>query len=114
MSITLQATLYASVSFDRQLLLADLIGDLPWAYDLQTGVLAFGYRFAWHADILGTESQESGTWLWSWANEGGNIPEQQQAASLKLKALGEEHGIAELTDSVQWKPSQRHQGKPQS
>ena len=74
--------------------------DLPWAYDLQTGVLAFGYRFAWHADILGTESQESGTWLWSWANEGGNIPEQQQAASLKLKALGEEHGIAELTEPV--------------
>ena len=55
-----------------------------------------------------------GTWLWSWANEGGNVPEQQQAASLKLKALGEEHGIAELTDSVQWKPSQRLRAHPKA
>ena len=87
-------------AFDRQLLLADPIGDLPWAYDLQTGILSFGDRFAWHAEILGTESQESGTWLWAWANEGSDIPEQQQAASLKLKALGEEHGIAEFTEPM--------------
>ncbi len=87
-------------AFDQQLLLADLIGDLPWAYDLQTGLLSFGDRFAWHAEVLGTESEVTATWLWAWANEGNNIPVQQQGASLKLKTLGEEHGIAELTDSM--------------
>ncbi len=87
-------------AFDRQLLLADLIGDLPWAYDLQTSLLSFGDRFAWQAEILGTESDETGTWLWPWANEGSNIPEQQQSALLKLKVLGEEHGIAELTEPM--------------
>ena len=87
-------------AFDRQLLLADLIGDLPWAFDLQNGTLSFGDRFAWQAEVLGTESAESGTWLWAWANEESGIPEQQQDASLKLKALGEEHGIAELTEPI--------------
>lgn len=52
-------------AFDRQSLLADLIGDLPWAYDLQTGKLSFGDRFAWQVEVLGTESEESGTWLWA-------------------------------------------------
>lgn len=87
-------------AFDRQLLLTDLIGDLLWAYDLQTGILSFSDRFAWQAEVLGTESEETGTWLWAWVNEGSNIPEQQTAASLKLKALGEEHGIAELTEPM--------------
>ncbi len=87
-------------AFDRQLLLADLISDLPWSYDLQSGVLSFGDRFAWQAEILGTESEETSTWLWAWANDASNIPERQQGASLKLKALGEEHHIAEVTESM--------------
>lgn len=84
-------------AFDRQLLLADLIGDLPWAYDLQTGTLSFGGRFHWEAEVLGTESDETATWLWAWANDASDIPAEQQGASVKLKALGEEHGIEELT-----------------
>lgn len=42
-------------AFDRQLLLADLVGDLPWQYDLPTSLLSFGDRFAWKAKVLGTE-----------------------------------------------------------
>ena len=85
-------------AFDRQLLFADLIGDLPWAYELQAGIVSFGDPFSWQAEVLGTESEESSTWLWAWANDASTIPKQQQAASLKLKALDREHGIAELTD----------------
>ena len=72
----------APFAFDRQLLFAELVADLPWAYDLQTGTLSFGDSYQWHAEILGTESEESGTWLWAWANEGSDIPKQQQGASL--------------------------------
>ncbi len=88
------------LTFDRQLLLAELVQDLPWTYDIQKGVLSFGDQFHWKAEVLGTESQETGTWLWAWANEASNIPAEQQTASLKLKALGEEHGIAELTETM--------------
>ena len=87
-------------AFDRQLLLVDLIGDLPWSYNLSTGTLSFGDRFHWHAEVLGTESEETGTWLWAWANEASGFPEQQQGASLKLNALGEVHGIAEFTEAM--------------
>ncbi len=87
-------------AFDRQLLLADLIGDLDWAYDLQTGLLSFGDQISFEADVIGTESDETSTWLWAWANKESNIPSEQQSASLKLKALGTEHGIAELTEPI--------------
>jgi hypothetical protein len=94
------ATQHTSFAFDRQLLLADLIGDLDWAYDLQTGILSFGDRFQWRAEVLGTESEETGTWLWAWANDASDIPTNQQGASLKLKSLGEEHDIAEFTEPM--------------
>ena len=87
-------------AFDRQLLLADLIGDLPWVYNLRAGILSFGDRYHWKAEVLGTESEESRTWLWAWANEASNIPAQQQTASLRLKTLGEGHGIDVLTEPV--------------
>ncbi len=86
--------------FDRQMLLADLIDDLPWAYDLQTGILSFGDRYHWKAEVLGTESEETGTWLWAWANEASNIPAQHQTASLNLKNFGEAHDIDELTEPM--------------
>lgn len=85
-------------TFDRQLLLTDIIGDLPWTYDLHSGILSFGDQFHWQAEFLGTESEETNTWLWAWANDASNIPAQQQAASLKLRALGEEHSIAEFIE----------------
>jgi hypothetical protein len=91
---------HALFAFDRQLLLADLIGDLDWAYDLPTGTLSFGDRYRWQAEVLGTESQETGTWLWAWANATGNIPPERQAAALKLKALGERQGLQELTEPL--------------
>jgi hypothetical protein len=49
--------------------------------------------------ILGTESESSDTWLWSWANSASNIPEQQLQAARALKELGEAEGIEELTVS---------------
>lgn len=102
--MTSQLTDYASYhipfALDRQLLVADLVGALDWAYSMEAGILSFGNRFHWQAEVLGTESEQSGTWLWAWANDASNIPADQHAASRKLKALGEEHGIVELTAPI--------------
>jgi hypothetical protein len=51
---------HALFAFDRQLLLADLIGDLDWAYDLPTGILSCGDRYRWQAEVLGRASAHSG------------------------------------------------------
>jgi hypothetical protein len=34
---------------DRQLFLATLIGDLPWAYGVHSAVLSFGDHYSWYA-----------------------------------------------------------------
>ena len=56
---------YLPFAFDQQLLLADLTGDLPWSYKLHTGLLSFGDRFQWQAEVLGTVSAETQTLRWA-------------------------------------------------
>jgi hypothetical protein len=85
------------VSYDKQDRLADLIGQEAWHFELDSGLLSFGYQYRWHAQILGTASGDSGTWLWAWANSESNIPAHLLTASLALKAYGEQHSIPELT-----------------
>ena len=74
----------AIVAFKQQLHLGDLVGDLPWAFDVPTGTLSFG-DLHWHAQILGTESHQTNTWLWAWANTGSNLPPALIQASLQMK-----------------------------
>jgi len=62
--------------------------------DFRKLLLLIEYR--WHAQVLGTESEATRTWLWAWANEGSNIPAPLLQASLQLKALGEAQEILEL------------------
>jgi len=91
------ATYCVPFAFDRQLFLAELIGDFNWSYDLQAGLLSFGNRYQWHTQVLGTESDESRTWLWAWANKASNIPDHLLQASRIMRAFGEQHEFPELT-----------------
>lgn len=84
-------------SVDQQSCLSDLVGEDYWSVDLAAGLIYFSDRYQWHVQLLGTESAASGTWLWAWANTESNIPAHLLAASLALKAYGEQHGIPELT-----------------
>ncbi len=86
-------------AFDRQLLLADLVEDLDWGYDVSTGLLTFGDRYEFQAEILGTEADGDSSWLWSWANEMSSLSPERTQAALELKQLGEREGIPELSDA---------------
>ncbi len=88
---------YALASLGKQLSISDIVGDDDWNVDLTHGQISFGDRYCWHVQLLGTESESSGTWLWAWANTESNIPTHLLVASLALKAYGELHGHAELT-----------------
>ncbi|MDF1744894.1 MAG: hypothetical protein P1V19_14455 [Gimesia sp.] len=85
-------------AIDRQFLLADLIEELPWTYDVASGVLSFGDRYAFQAEILGSEANEDATWLWSWANEMSALPPERIQAALKMKEWGTEENIPELKE----------------
>jgi len=88
---------HAAASFDKQLHLSELVGEVDWHFDMASGLLSFGNRFAWHVQLLGTESEETHTWLWAWANEGSDIPPFLLQVALQMKALGEQQQIPELT-----------------
>lgn len=91
-------THHAASTFDKQLHLNDLVGELDWHFDLGSGCLSFADRYRWHTQVLGTESEANQTWLWAWANRSGIAPELLQA-SLALRDLGWQHGIAELLEA---------------
>ena len=89
--------LNAAPSFDKQLHLSELVGEEDWHFDMTSrSLLSFGDRYAWRVQLLGTESEETQTWLWAWANEVSKIPPPLLQAALQLKAFGEEQQIPEL------------------
>jgi hypothetical protein len=82
---------------DRQDRLMEVIGKVNWAYRTETGMLSFGDHFAWHTQIVGSESEEKFTWRWGWANEASNLPEASVTLARKLKEYGEKHKLVDFT-----------------
>lgn len=63
-----------------------VIGDNGWNVDIKGGTIRFGER-VFKSGVLGSESHESGTWLWGWANTEGGLPEIASAPSRRAKKL---------------------------
>lgn len=87
---------YALVSLEKQEKLSTLIGEHSWELDLDTGKARFE-DLAFPFQVLGTESENTLTWLWAWANEQSEIPESLLTASLQAKAWGTNEGLGEFT-----------------
>ena len=70
-----------------------------WKVDLQSGLLRF--RFQDHflegpAQVLGTYSEITHTWLWGWANEA--ISPNMRTASEAARAAGQQPGLGALAE----------------
>lgn len=89
---------HAFSSLEKQLHLSDLHGEHGWEFDLETGVLTFDEKHHYASQVLGTESHDSDTWLWAWANNASGIPAKFLKAARQMRAHGKEHGVAELTE----------------
>ena len=89
---------HAAATFDKQSYLNDIVGALDWEFDMDTGLLGFGGTHEWLAQVLGTESEQSGTWLWGWANDASGIPDNLLACANSLRKLGTDSAIPELTE----------------
>ena len=79
---------HAAASFDKQLAFSEVIGERDWQFDLPTGVLSFGDDLSWPVQVLGTESEAGGTWLWSWANPTEGLPPRLLGSARVLQAAG--------------------------
>lgn len=90
---------HAAASLEKQLALADLIGEAGWQLDLALGTISFGATLSFPVQILGSESQYSNTWLWAWANTQSNLPAAQVQAARRIRDLGLREHIDEFTEA---------------
>ena len=96
MTLTDLLAAHGAASWDRQLCLAELIGNGNWNLDVQRGEITFGGRQTYPVQILGSESEGGGTWLWAWANAASGLPERVTAASRQLQEYGRQSQVPEF------------------
>lgn len=88
------------ISLSRQMALNDFLGDGNWQVDIPSGTLSIADRGEFAMQVLGTQSDQSNTWLWAWANEQSNLPAPILKTVNRIRAEGETKGIAELTEAT--------------
>lgn len=88
---------YALPALEKQEKLAALVNNHTSELDLDSGKIIFDSRLELPLQVLGTESDNTLTWLWAWSEEQTEIPEHLLTSSLRLKDWGEQEGIEEFT-----------------
>lgn len=100
MTTTLQDLIDDSIfiSTEYQARLAEISGGAEWTVDFSAP------SFTLQSDdsvtltpyLLGTESENRGSWIWSW-QELGHFPDRVVSAAVQTRTGGAQHGISELT-----------------
>jgi hypothetical protein len=90
---------HAALSSEKQGALTSALGDGPWHLSIGSGTISLdGGRFVFPIQLLGTQSEESNTWLWAWANEASNFPPDLLTSVYRLRQIGLEEGVMELAE----------------
>ena len=87
----------ALVSLEKQDDLIRRLGEHIVDLDLDTGMARFNTDAAFPFQLLGTESDNSLTWLWAWAEEQPEVSEDLLKSSRDLKAWGAREAVSEFT-----------------
>ena len=87
---------YALVSLEKQEKFRRLIGEHTRELDLDSGLIRFDSDLVFPFQVLGTESNNTLTWLWAWSEEQTEIPPNLIKSSFELKDWGNRHRIREF------------------
>lgn len=87
----------AGLSFEKQMIFADVIGSNAWELDMGKGNISFG-NLEFPIQIIGSLAFNNNSWMWGWANTQSGMPENLLKQSNQLKEIGENKNIQELTD----------------
>jgi hypothetical protein len=88
---------YALLSLEKQEKLSTLIGEHTWELSLDSGVIRFNGEVEFPFQALGTESDNTLTWLWAWADEQTEIPESLLTSCRQCRDWGIGEGVEEFT-----------------
>ncbi|WP_316832141.1 DUF6882 domain-containing protein [Pedobacter aquatilis] len=84
---------FGGIAFDKQLDVAQIIGDNSWSLDMVNCEINFGDDLVFPFQILGSYSRSSQSWLWAWANTQAEMANDSLEHAFKLKKYGEENNI---------------------
>jgi hypothetical protein len=87
---------FGLLSLEKQDKLDNVIGDYLFELDLENGKVRFN-ELEFSCQVLGTESDNTITWLWAWADEQTEVPLDLITASRELKDWGKRLGVEEFT-----------------
>ena len=87
---------HVASSFDKQMYLAELIGESAWSFDPIRGTINFGPQKTWKVQVLGSVSARTGLWRWSWADKPGRTPQALLKVSNAMRRLGQQLQVPEL------------------
>jgi hypothetical protein len=90
---------HVGTSLLRQHALSDFLGEHQWNATMSQGTIDFGKKRVYPMQVLGSESEISGTWLWGWANTGSPLTDAILQDGKMLQKLGERDNIAEFTEA---------------
>lgn len=100
MTKTLQDLIDESIfiSTEYQARLAEISAGSEWTVDFSAPsfTLQSDNSVTLTPYLLGTESENRGSWIWSW-QELGHFPDSVVSAAIQAREAGAQHGIAELT-----------------
>ncbi len=88
----------ALLALEKQDKFARLIGEHLADIDLERGIARFGGDREIPFQVLGTTSDNTLTWLWSWAEEQDQVPLELARTAIELRAWGEREGLSEFTE----------------
>ncbi len=87
---------YALITLEKQDKLESLIGESMHELELEAGIIRFN-DLQFPMQVLGTESDNTLTWLWAWSDEQTEIPSTLMQSAIQLRIWGANEGIPEFT-----------------
>lgn len=87
---------YALLSLEKQDKLESLIGEHLHELDLDAGMIRFD-TYQCSVQVIGTESDNTLTWLWAWADEQAELPANLIQSAIQLRIWGAEASVPEFT-----------------
>jgi hypothetical protein len=83
---------HAGLTVEKQRALSTLLGSHRWDANIPDGKLSFtlesGDIITCDIQLIGTESYESQTWLWAWANKQSHLPLKLLRTVMELQEFG--------------------------